>query len=44
MFESFDGESVNLVTEWRRQIKEAEENGSFCFTSIPVLTEAILDK
>ena len=32
------------VSEWQRQIKEAEENGSFCFTSIPVLTEAYIEK
>ena len=38
------GVEQEKVTEWRRQIKEAEENGSFCFTSIPVLTEATLEK
>ena len=26
------------------QIKKSEENGSFCFTAIPVLTEAYLER
>ena len=38
------GVEKEKVSEWQRQIKKAEENGRFCFTSIPVLTEAILEK
>ena len=32
------------IKEWKRQLKEAEDKGTFCFTSIPVLTEAYLEK
>ena len=38
------GVEKEKVTEWRRQIKKAEGNGSFCFTAIPILTEAYLEK
>ena len=38
------GVEKEKVSEWQKQIKKAEENGRFCFTSIPVLTEAILEK
>ena len=38
------GVEKEKVTEWRRQIKKSEENGSFCFTAIPVLTEAYLER
>jgi len=38
------GVEEEKVKEWKRQIKEAEDKGTFCFTSIPVLTEAHLEK
>ena len=37
-------EEEEKVKEWKRQLKEAEDKGTFCFTSIPVLTEAYLEK
>ena len=38
------GVEEEKVKEWKRQLKEAEDKGTFCFTSIPVLTEAYLEK
>ena len=38
------GVEEEKVIEWKRQIKKSEENGSFCFTAIPVLTEAYLER